>query len=78
MNINEEMKRIIKEEGRTQKWVLQEMNKMDPSINLNDAKFSAIMTGRRNVSAEEFLAFCQVVRRSPEIFTEASGRQETA
>ena len=70
MNINEKMKQIIKNEGRTQRWTVQEMNKQGMGLDLNDSKFSAIMTGKRALTADELLAFCAATGRSPEEFWE--------
>ena len=68
MKINEKMRQIIKDEGRTQRWTIQEMNKNNPKLNLNDAKFSAAMLGKRQVTGEELIAFCKAIGRSPEEF----------
>ena len=68
MTINERMKQIIKSEGRTQKWILEEMNRTDPQLNLNPAIFSAIITGKRGVTGDELLAFCKVTGKNPNIF----------
>lgn len=72
MKINEKMRQIIKDEGRTQRWTIQEMNKSNPNLNMSDAKFSAAMVGKRQVTGEELLAFCKAVGRSPEEFMRAA------
>lgn len=71
MRINEKMKKIISEEGRTQKWVLQEMNRIEPTIKLTDATFSAAINGNRKVTADELVAFCRVMGKNPEVFMES-------
>ena len=68
MSINEKIKELMKEEGRTQHWVANEMNKYDPAIRMSNVKFSAIVTGKRAISAKELLAFCAATGRSPEEF----------
>ena len=68
MSINEKMKKIILEEGRTQKWVLQEMNRIEPTIKMTDATFSAAINGKRKVTGEELIAFCRVMGKNPEVF----------
>ncbi len=78
MEINEKMKEVIRSEGRTQRWIVEEMNKADPELNISDATFSAAMKGRRKVTAKEMIAFCKAVNKSPEIFIEAHGNQATA
>lgn len=70
MRINEKMKKIISEEGRTQKWVLKEMNRIEPTINLTDATFSAAINGNRKVTGDELIAFCRVMGKNPEVFME--------
>lgn len=72
MIINEIMRQTIADEGRTQKWTCEEMNRINPELKMNAAKFSAIMTGRRKVTGEEMIAFCKALRKNPEIFTRIS------
>ena len=68
MLINETVKRLLKEEGRTQTWVAQEMNRIDPSIDMTNVKLSAIATGQRKMTGDEMLAFCKAMRRNPDEF----------
>lgn len=68
ISLNETMKKIICEQGRKQSWVIERMNEVNPNLNLNPSKFSAIMSGIRSVSADELLAFCQVTGVSPDVF----------
>ena len=72
MSINETIKEMIKEEGRTQVWVANEMNKWDKSIKMTNVKFSAIITGNRAINAAELIAFCKAIGRSPEEFMSAA------
>ena len=68
MIIGETVKRLLKEEGRTQTWVAKEMNRIDPSIEMTNVKLSAITTGQRKMSGSEMLAFCKAVKCNPDEF----------
>ncbi len=68
MRTNETVKRIIEQEGRSQKWLAEEMNRADPDIRMTNVKLSAIVTGRRIMSGDEMLAFCRAMQISPDVF----------
>ncbi len=68
MKTNETVKRLIEQEGRSQAWVAQEMNRVNPEINMTNVKLSAIVTGRRIMSSDEMLAFCRAMKTSPDVF----------
>ena len=68
MRTNETVQKLMEQEGRTQTWVAQEMNKMNPEIKMTNVKLSAIVTGRRTMSGDEMLAFCRAMRTSPDVF----------
>ncbi|MBQ8933897.1 MAG: helix-turn-helix transcriptional regulator [Lachnospiraceae bacterium] len=68
MKINETVKRIIKEDGRTQTWVAKEMNKVNPSVMMTNVKLSAIVTGKRTMTGDEMIAFCKATKRNPDVF----------
>ena len=68
MNIPETIKTTLKSEGRTQKWVVAEMNKIDPQITMDPVKFSAIVCGKRKLQGDELLAFCKATGISPDVF----------
>ena len=63
-------KRIIQEQGRTQKWVIEKMNSINPSLEMDKNKFSAIVNGNRKMSGDELLAFCMALEISPDVFTD--------
>lgn len=65
---NETAKRIITEQGRKQTWVLNKMNEFNPSLNLDSAKFSAMMNGQRKMTGDELIAFCNVLEVTPDEF----------
>ena len=68
MRIPETIRRILKDEGRTQSWVLDEMNKIMPDLKMDRAKFSAIVCGVRKMTADELLVFCKAVKKTPDVF----------
>lgn len=68
MNVSNVVKNVIKDEGRTQSWVVAEMNRIDPALKMDRAKLSAIACGNRKMTGDELIAFCKAVRRSPDIF----------
>lgn len=68
MRTNETVQKLMEQEGRTQTWVAQEMNKVNPEIKMTNVKLSAIVTGRRTMSGDEMLAFCRAMRTSPDVF----------
>lgn len=70
--INAKVRRILADQGRTQIWVLQRMNSINPSLNLNASKFSALVTGNRTMSGDELIAFCKAVEINPDVFLEES------
>lgn len=70
--------RILDEQGRTQAWVITRMNLMNPSLNMDRSKFSAITTGSRKMSGDELLAFCQAVEVSPDEFLKPRMPDEAA
>lgn len=65
---NETAKRIIMEQGRKQAWVLNKMNEFNPNLNLDSAKFSAMINGQRKMTGDELIAFCNVLEVSPDEF----------
>lgn len=69
--INVTVRRILSEQGRTQLWVLQKMNSIDPSLNLDSSKFSALVQGNRKMTGDELLAFCKALEISPDEFITA-------
>ncbi len=62
------IKRILDEQGRTQIWVVRKMNSQNPEMGMNRSKFSAIVTGKRRMSGDELLAFCQALEITPDEF----------
>lgn len=69
-SIPETVRKTIKEQGRTQKWVTEKMNSINPHLDMDRSKFSAIITGNRKMTGDELLAFCMALEISPDVFTE--------
>lgn len=47
------IRRVIAEQSRTQTWVAKKMNEINPEVEMDAVKFSAIATGKRKMSGEE-------------------------
>lgn len=69
MSLNKKIKNILNENGVTQNWVVNKMNEINPKLNMDKTKMSAIVNGIRKVSGDELLAFCMAMKISPDIFT---------
>ena len=69
-SIQDTVRKTIKKQGRTQKWVTEKMNSINPSLDMDRSKFSAIITGNRKMTGDELLAFCMALEISPDVFTE--------
>ena len=69
-SIPDTVRKTIKKQGRTQKWVTEKMNSNNPSLDMDRSKFSAIITGNRKMTGDELLAFCMALEISPDVFTE--------
>lgn len=70
--VNAAVKRFIEERGVTQKWLINKMNSVSPELDMNKQKMSAIMTNRRRLNCDEFLAICKVFEVSPDIFVQSA------
>lgn len=68
MSIPQTIKSIISDKGVTQTWVVEKMNRINPSLIMNCTKFSAIVCGVRKMSGDELLAFCQAMGTNPDVF----------
>ena len=79
MKICEVIKKVLRSEGRTQTWIVKEMNKISPNLNMDRTKFSAIVCGTRRMTADELLIFCKATSQNPDIFlADEADKQETA
>lgn len=66
--VTDTVRRIIISQGRTQTWVAEKMNEVNPNIKMDLVKFNSIMTGRRKMSGDELLAFCMAMEITPDEF----------
>ncbi len=62
------VKRIVEEQGRTQTWVANKMNEINPELCMDSVKFSSMTTGRRKMSGDELIAFCKALEITPDEF----------
>lgn len=68
MTLEPMIKNIVVSKGLQQKWIVERMNAVNPSLNMTRNKLSAITRGHRRMTGDEFLAFCQAVEINPDIF----------
>ena len=60
--VEEVIKKKITEDGRTQAWVVEKMNEINPKLNMNRVKFNRIVTaGDRKLSGNELVALCKIL-----------------
>lgn len=74
MNVEPTVRDMIEKRGLRQTWVAAQMNRIDPSLNMSGAKFSAIVCGRRRMTGNELIAFCAATHTDPDDFCGAAGR----
>lgn len=70
MSVNEAVKLIIKDSGRTQTWLVTRINNIDPCVHMNNSKLSASLTGKRKITADEFIALCKALEISPDLIAD--------
>ena len=67
--VEEVIKKKITEQGRTQAWVVEKMNEINPKLNMNRVKFNRIVTaGERKLSGNELVVLCGILDLSLEDF----------
>lgn len=74
--VTDTVRRIIISQGRTQTWVAEKMNEVNPNIKMDLVKFNSIMTGRRKMSGDELLAFCMAMEITPDEFLSPEHSEE--
>lgn len=70
MSVNEAIRNVIDDSGRTQVWVAAKINSIDPKLNMTKAKLSAALNGKRKISGDEFIALCKALEISPDSISE--------
>lgn len=68
MRIASGIREILDARGCTQAWVINRMNDIDSSLEMNRSKFSAIVCGSRKMTGDELLAFCMATETNPDYF----------
>ena len=68
MCIAEVIRKVLSDSGHTQAWVISKMNAVDPNLEMNRTKFSAIVCGSRKMTGDELLAFCRATQTNPDVF----------
>ena len=66
--IADTIKEILSNQGRTQALVIKKMNDINPELNMDKNKFSAITNQKRKMSGDELLAFCMALEVNPDNF----------
>lgn len=56
--MTETLKKLIEQNNRTAAWVVTKINEIDPDIKMTKSKLSRILSGNRQISVEELIAFC--------------------
>lgn len=69
VSVADTAKRVLNEQGRTQVWVINRMNSIFPSLNMNRNKMSSILAGKRKMTGDELIGFCRALQISPDEFT---------
>ena len=59
MELNEKLAKAVEESGMKQSFIASK-------VGMSDSVFSSILTGRRNVLAQEYFEICDVIHRNPE------------
>ena len=70
ISISDTARQILQDQGRTQKWVVNKMNEINPKLGMDRSKLSAIITGNRKMTGDELLVFCIALEVNPDVFTE--------
>ncbi len=72
MNVEPAVRNIVKSRGLRQIWVVERMNRVDPTLKMSKAKFSAIVCGGRRMTADELIAFCVATETNPNYFRDVA------
>lgn len=80
MRTSDGVRKLIKDRGLRQTWIVDQMNRIAPELSMSKAKFSAIVCGRRKMTGDELMVFCLATGTNPDYFYNAARRaaQDTA
>jgi len=62
------VRQIIENKGLRQVWIAAQMNRINPELNMDGNKLSAIVCGIRRMTADELIAFSEVMETNPDYF----------
>lgn len=71
LRISDGVKKLIKDRGLRQTWIVDQMNRIMPELNMSKTKFSAIVCGGRKMTGDELMVFCLATGTSPDYFYNA-------
>lgn len=74
MNTSAKVRSLIEKNGVRQNWVVDQMNRIAPGLNMTKAKFSAIVCGGRKMTGDELIAFCMATNTNPDYFCVSSAK----
>lgn len=72
MRTSDGVKKLIKDKGLRQTWVVDQMNRVDPTLGMSRVKLSAIVCGGRKMTGDELIAFCMATNTCPDYFFNAA------
>lgn len=73
MSLSVLVEKVLKENGRTQTWTIDQMNKINPALKMDRCKMSSIINQNRKMTGDELLAFCMALQISPDVFMDMYG-----
>lgn len=68
MEIYEILRHEMLKKGTTQTWVVKEVNMLDKTLGMTNAKMSLILAGKRKIAGDEFIAICRVLNLDTNVF----------
>lgn len=72
MNVEPTVRSIVENRGLRQTWIVEQMNRIVPGLNMSKTKFSAIVCGGRKMTGDELVAFCMATETNPNYFCESA------
>lgn len=72
MNAERTVRDVIRGRGLRQVWVVDQMNLVNPALNMSRAKLSSIVCGGRQMTADELVAFCVATKTDLNYFQAAA------
>ncbi len=76
VSVADTAKRVLDEQGRTQVWVINQMNSIHPALEMDRNKLSSILTGKRKMTGDELIGFCKALQISPDEFIREKPEKE--